>query len=207
MSDSIEDPAEALLAARAKDVLRGRMRTMRRMLPASACEARSTRLCELLLGLPQLASARTVVGFAAFRKEPDIARALAQLAARGVAIGLPRIEAKGALSLRLHVPGEALVENRFGLREPSASAERIELLHVDAILVPALCFDSRGFRIGYGGGYYDRLLPGLSHAASLGICYEHELLGELPVTRGDVAVAAIVTDARVLEACAAATTL
>lgn len=196
----MDDRAEALLAARAKDVLRGRMRSMRRMLPASACEERSARLCERLLALPRITRARTVVGFAAFRKEPDVTRALAQLAQSGVAIGLPRIEQKGALSLRVHVPGETLIENRFGLREPSADAERIELSRVDAIVVPALCFDARGYRIGYGGGYYDRLLPGLAQAASIGVCYDHELLGELPVTHGDVAVHAIVTDQRELEA-------
>jgi 5-formyltetrahydrofolate cyclo-ligase len=68
---------------------------------------------------------------------------------------------------------------------------------VDAILVPALCFDARGFRIGYGGGYYDRLLPSLPRARRIGVCYDHELLGELPVTRGDESVHAVVTDARV----------
>jgi 5-formyltetrahydrofolate cyclo-ligase len=196
----MDDRAEALFAARAKEVLRGRMRSMRRMLPASACEERSARLCERLLALPQIARARTVVGFAAFRKEPDVARALAQLAERGLAIGLPRIEHKGGLSLRVHTPGETLIENSFGLRQPAADAERIELARVDAILVPALCFDARGFRIGYGGGYYDRLLPSLSHAASIGVCYDHELLGELPVTRGDVPVHSIVTDGRAIEA-------
>lgn len=201
MSDDTRDAAEELLAARAKEVLRGRMKSMRRMLPASACELRSAALCERLMQLPELRSARTIVGFVAFRKEPDVASALAALAQRGAAIGLPRIEALGALSLRVHAQGDALVENRFGLLEPSASAARIEAGDIEAIIVPALCFDARGFRIGYGAGYYDRLLPSLARARRIGVCYDHELLGELPVTRSDESVHAVVTDARVL-ACA-----
>lgn len=54
-------------------------------------------------------------------------------------------------------PEIELIENRWQIREP-AHDELIETQKIDAVLVPLLCFDTRGFRVGYGKGFYDKLL-------------------------------------------------
>jgi len=69
------------------------------------------------------------------------------------------------------------------------------------VLVPALALDSRGHRLGYGAGYYDRTLPRFCPpAVSIGVAYDFQLLVELPVTEGDVPCDWIVTDTRALAA-------
>ena len=65
--------------------------------------------------------------------------------------------------------------------------------------MPALAFDVRGHRIGYGHGYYDRLLPRLPRALNVAVGYDFQLVSELPDTEGDIAVDWLVTDARTLE--------
>ena len=70
---------------------------------------------------------------------------------------------------------------------------------LDVIVVPALQIDPRGHRIGYGAGFYDRALPRFAPpAVSVGVAFSFQLIAEVPVTEGDVAVALIVTDEQVI---------
>lgn len=196
----MQDPravAEERLRYQAKEVLRGRMRSLRRVLSKEVCDQRSSRLCQSLLELPEVIAARTLVGFAAFGKEPRLAIALRALDERGVVTGLPRVAGED-LTLHRYRDGEPLEESGYGIVEPLENAARIDTADIDVIVVPGLCFDGSGFRVGYGKGFYDRLLPSLPRAFRVGICYDHELLGELPSTQHDVPVHAVVTDKRVL---------
>jgi 5-formyltetrahydrofolate cyclo-ligase len=91
---------------------------------------------------------------------------------------------------------EAMEERGLGFREPAEDAE--EAVALDAIVVPALQIDASGHRIGYGAGYYDRTLPRYSPpATAIGVAFDFQLIAEVPVTEGDVAVSMVVTDQRV----------
>src|SRR5688500_8759558 len=163
----MQDPrevAEERLRYQAKEVLRGRMRSLRRVLSKDACDERSAKLCARVLELPEVIAARTVVGFAAFGKEPRLAIALAALDERAVITGLPRVVDGELLTLHRYRGGDLLEESGYGITEPLETAPRLEPADIDVILVPGLCFDGSGFRVGYGKGFYDRLLPTLPRA-------------------------------------------
>jgi 5-formyltetrahydrofolate cyclo-ligase len=67
------------------------------------------------------------------------------------------------------------------------------------ILVPALAFDRRGYRLGFGGGYYDRFLPTLAHAPLLiGLAYRFQVLDRLPVDPWDCPVHLVTTPDQIL---------
>ena len=69
------------------------------------------------------------------------------------------------------------------------------------ILVPGVAFDARGFRIGYGGGFYDRALPRYRPPArAIGVAFDFQLAAEIPNADHDVPVDRVVTDVRVLDA-------
>lgn len=193
------DPAEEqALRVRAKQELRGRMRSLRRVLPQAACAQRSGAICLRLCELTAFANARTMVGYAAYQKEADPAAALRVAEHAQKTVGLVRIEDGGGLSLHRHCEGDPLEPNAFGIAEPLLQAERIAYTDVDLVIVPALAIDERGHRIGYGHGYYDRLLPQLSRAFKVAIAYDFQLLMDLPSTQGDVPVDCVVTDTRTL---------
>jgi 5-formyltetrahydrofolate cyclo-ligase len=193
------DPAEEqALRVRAKQELRGRMRGLRRVLPLTACAERSSAICARLCELAAFASARTLIGYTAYQKEADPAGALRVAEHARQTVGLVRIEDGGGLGLHRHREGDALEQNAFGIAEPLLQAERIAYEHVDLVIVPALAIDARGHRIGYGHGYYDRLLPQLPRAFKVAIAYDFQLLMDLPSTPGDVSVDCVVTDARTL---------
>jgi 5-formyltetrahydrofolate cyclo-ligase len=194
----MDDAAEQALRGRAKQELRKRMAGVRRVMPLEACAARSAALCARLCELREFERASTVIGYVATRKEADPASALSAAHAAGKRVGLVRVEEDGRLWLHRYAPGDALVDNSYGIAEPDARAPRIEEAEVSLIIVPALVVDSSGYRVGYGKGYYDRLLPRLERAFSVVIAYDFQLLAEAPHTHGDVAVDCVVTDKQTL---------
>src|SRR5579862_8053809 len=127
--------------------------------------------------------------------EADPRALAARLAQQGHALALPVTVKKGApLVFRLWREGDALVVHAFGMHEPAASAPE---MRPDVLLVPLLAFDSRGHRLGYGGGYYDRTLDRLrcdGAVIAIGIAFAGQEVEELPRETHDLALDLIVTE-------------
>lgn len=81
--------------------------------------------------------------------------------------------------LTLHAWDTATELSRFGALQPPADTRRVELKGVDAVLLPALAYDRQGVRLGYGGGFYDRLLPEFAGPV-IGVIWEALVVDELP---------------------------
>ncbi len=193
------DPQERYLRQRVKEELRRRIRAVRGALPASARAARSARVAERVLALPEVAEARCVAGFVAIRGEVDPRAILQALAEAGARVCLPRVDPeRGTLTLHEWAPGAALRPGAFGVPEPPADAPDVSPQDVDLAIVPGLAFDPRGHRVGYGKGYYDRLLAAMPSARTVAVGYDFQLVPEVPNLPHDVPVAAVVTDARTL---------
>ncbi len=188
-----------VLRAYAKRELRTRMQSVRKLLPDESTVERSSRACAAVLALPEYASARVVAGYIAMRKELDVSDALTAAADSGKRIVLPRITDAG-LAFHVHVPGTPLHENDWGVLEPDPNAEQVPIAEIDLMLVPALALDLRGYRLGYGKGFYDHVLPQLAHGRAVGIVYDFQLLAEVPEEPHDQRVHWIITDARSLAA-------
>lgn len=116
-------------------------------------------------------------GYHALPEEADPALLLEKLVEMGCHIAFPRVAAKG-LPLDYHrIPnGEVLAPGAFGIREPLDHWPRAV---PDLLLVPLLAFDSRGHRLGYGGGFYDRTLA-ILNVPAIGIAYAGQEVASLP---------------------------
>lgn len=146
----------------------------------------------VLEGMPPPAGA-IVAGFWPMGQEIDLRPLLHALQERGHAIVLPVTPRRGdPLSFRRWQPGDALERGPMGTRQPGPQAEA---LTPSFLLVPLLAFDRRGYRLGYGGGYYDRTLAALPGAVALGIGYAAQELDEVPAGPEDARLAAIATEA------------
>jgi 5-formyltetrahydrofolate cyclo-ligase len=106
-------------------------------------------------------------------------------------IAFPRVVRRDA-ALEFHIvpAGEVLAPGSFGIPEPLAHWPRVT---PTLLLVPLLAFDSRGHRLGYGGGYYDRTLEALNVPA-IGIAYDGQEVASLPAEPHDRTLAAILTE-------------
>jgi 5-formyltetrahydrofolate cyclo-ligase len=180
-------PAELI---EAKRLVRQRMLAAR-VAWDPACGA--TMVEHLLREVPPSAGA-VVSGFWPMGQEIDIRLLLLALHERGHPIVLPETPKRGnPLIFRLWYPGAAMVPERFGTFRPDG-----EMRAPDFLLVPLLAFDRRGYRVGYGAGYYDRTLAGLPGRFRLGVAYAAQELDEVPAGPYDERLDAVVTECGVI---------
>jgi 5-formyltetrahydrofolate cyclo-ligase len=199
--DGVSEEEAAALRALAKEELRKRLAAVRRALSTDTRASHARNMSRLLTAEPEFEKAGVVLAYSALRFEIDPRQVIEAAWALGKSVALPRIVAETrALTLHVYRPGDELAESGFVVKEPRADAERVDPKAVDLVLVPGLAFDQRGHRLGYGQGYYDRLLPTLPNARRFGLCYELSLLVEVPAADHDVPVDALVTERRVLRA-------
>lgn len=112
----------------------------------------------------------------------------------GLIIGLPETPKKGhPLTFRLWRPGCAMQPGRFGTQHPEGP-----VMTPDIVLVPMLAFDRRGYRLGYGGGYYDRTLAALPHARPVGYASSMQEKTAIPTGPHDIALPVIVTEREII---------
>ncbi|MFW5925665.1 MAG: 5-formyltetrahydrofolate cyclo-ligase [Myxococcota bacterium] len=184
---------------RVKQELRRRMKNLRAALPREARAARSRAAAERVVALEAFQRAGTVLSFVSVRAEIDPAEVVHAAREAGKRVALPRVDFD-RMELLLHAwqAGDSLEVGGYGIPEPAPSAPEVDAGEVDLVLVPALAVDGEGYRIGYGQGFYDRLLPRLPNALRCALAYDFQLLSEVPRTEGDEPVHVIATDSRVM---------
>jgi len=181
----------------AKRALRREVRADRDAVPEQARAERSIRIADRLLALPELAHAGTVMLFSSFGSEVDTAPMLEGLAERGVRLALPRV-GDGEIAAVTYRPGDPLSEVPFGGLEPS-DGEVVADTELDVIVTPGVAFDRRGFRVGYGGGYYDRLFGRTRpDAFRVAVGFALQVVDEVPHGSVDLPVDALVTEDNVI---------
>jgi 5-formyltetrahydrofolate cyclo-ligase len=189
--------AEQQIRQRAKVALRKQMRGVRAALPASACDARSARVTEQVLSLDEFRNASIVAAFASIGNEVRTRPLIEAALTAGKRVALPRVDEERLVLHQIDADTK-LAEGAFGVPEPPASAAVVAPEDIELAWVPALAVDPRGYRIGYGGGYYDRLIPALVRARSCALAYDFQLIAEVPELPFDARVDLVVTDARVI---------
>ena len=139
-----------------KSTLRQEMIRKRQLLSTEDRLSLSRRIGDHLLAHPIVKNVSSLSVFVGMEDEIDSMPWLAQLAQRGMTIALPRvIRARTPLSMRLWQPGDAFEVSRFGVSEPSLDRPEVR---PELVVAPLLAFDLHGWRLGYGGGFYDRTL-------------------------------------------------
>lgn len=136
-----------------KAILRKQFLHWREQLSDSEWQERSHRLCEHLLAQPQFQAATTILTYVPHRREPDV-RSLWSIPKRW---GLPRVVGNTLVWHELTSPDAVLQVGRYGILEPAAAWPPIDPSTVELCLVPAIACDRRGYRLGYGAGFFDRL--------------------------------------------------
>lgn len=91
-------------------------------------------------------------------------------------------------------PGADTVVHRLGVREPRPNLPAIDTDQLDLVLVPGLAFDGAGGRLGRGGGFYDRFLPGASRAVLIGVCWSGQVVDTVPTEPHDARVHMLLTE-------------
>ncbi|UCD57356.1 MAG: 5-formyltetrahydrofolate cyclo-ligase [Candidatus Hydrogenedentota bacterium] len=186
----------------AKRSLRKEKIRWRSSLPAEEARLKSERIAAAVKALPEYADAKTILFYVSAKpNEADTHSLIREALSRGVRVLVPATDFDRKELIVSEVKGmEELIRVRFGLLEPHPDLLRpTDAGEADVVIVPGVAFDRHCRRIGFGGGYYDRLLAEI-RVPSVALSYEGQLVERIPVDSNDVPVDVIVTECRVYRA-------
>ena len=180
-----------------KTRLRAAARVARTAIPEADRRAAAIRDAAGALGLTGVAGARGALAYCAMPEELDPSPLVRLLMQAGTRIAYPRVCGPGALTLHW---GDAceLEPGYCGLLEPPAGSDEASLDEIALVLVPGVAFDEACNRLGMGGGFYDRLLSGLSPTAlKVALAFDEQIVDTVPHDGHDAPVDAVVTPSRI----------
>ena len=190
-----------LTALRAqKKALREKILAQRDALSPAARAAASREITQRLLAEPGYIQARSVLAYMGFGSEVDTSNFVNQALHDGKLLALPRID-KASQSLRLHRVNrlDELVSGVWGIREPHGEAAAVGLDEIDFVLMPGVAFDRSGARLGYGAGYYDRLLAsGARRALRVTAAFDVQIVDTVPADAHDQSLDIIISENRII---------
>ena len=164
-----------------------------------AAQANPTASAEAMQALLEYLGAvtpRCLAGYLPIGSELDPQPALQRLHERGAQTALPVVVAEAQpLIFRAYQSGDDLITEAFATRAPTAQAAQVM---PDLVLVPMLAFDRKGYRLGYGGGFYDRTIAQFQQkkldCAFIGFAYAAQQVDEVPVGAYDLPLNVIITE-------------
>lgn len=179
-----------------KHELRQRCRTLRQELSEERRQHASRQICEHLAAWQVFQRAETLAAYLPIKAEVDLRPLLEQFPAKRWL--LPRIAPEEhRIDFHLYDPAQ-LVVHPFGMAEPAADLPLVTAAEIELVLVPGLAYDLQGWRLGYGGGYYDRFLSRFD-GISVGVAYQALVLESVPHSGYDVPVGWIATETGLLQ--------
>lgn len=161
--------------------LRAEMKAARSALPAETRAQLSRQIADLAVGALGIRPGMVVSGFLSIGDELDTGPLLVKLHAAGAQLCLPVMQGKAKpLLFRAYAPGDDLDTVIWGIREPKTHQP---VLKPELILLPLLAFDIQGWRLGYGGGFYDRTLRearGERPVRAIGLAFDLQKVDRVP---------------------------
>ena len=134
-----------------------------------------------------------VGGYFSVNYEIDCLNILKELEKKGFQISLPSIKKNNQMEFCNWSSREPLIINKFGIPEP----KKLKIVYPDVLLVPIVAFDKNKYRIGYGGGYYDRYLEKIKKKKkilSIGFAFSFQQINKVPINKYDKKLDLILTE-------------
>jgi 5-formyltetrahydrofolate cyclo-ligase len=192
----VTESSDNLQVTFAKKTLRNQLLTQRKALCLDDWRAKSDAICQNLAEFEWVKTAQTILVYLSHRQEPDLS-SLWTHHCPNKRWGVPRCVGKDLVwhACNLTDPSQ-LQPGAYGILEPVSTLAVIEANTVDLMLVPAVGCDRQGFRLGYGGGFYDRLFSDAAWAKipTIGIVFEFAYLDRIRLDPWDYPLQAVCTE-------------
>ncbi|MDP2156411.1 MAG: 5-formyltetrahydrofolate cyclo-ligase [Nitrospirota bacterium] len=181
-----------------KVLLRKAILAKRDSIPPVVKKSKDKEIEERLFLLTEFKTAKTIFFFASFRSEVDTFGMIRMSLEAGKRVLLPRVQGQDIGLYEIKGLDE-LVPGYMKIPEPSVLTDdrKVTINDVDAIIIPGAAYDEAGNRIGYGGGFYDRLLAQIQRPVPvIAPTYEEQVIDSVPAEPHDRKVSIIITDSR-----------
>ena len=185
-----------------KRTLRETVSMARDALDAGGRDRGSEAIAERILSLPGYRAAHVVLLTLPFRSEWNAMLLARHALSAGKIVAAPRVDPSARMLRPLQMVDLAgdIEAGYRGIPEPRAECPPVALETIEFVLTPGVAFDAAGQRLGYGGGYYDRLLPLLpASACRVGGAFEVQIVARVPAAPHDVRVQYVVTERRTID--------
>lgn len=169
-----------------KQQLRAAVRQKKAAMAPEEIAEKSRQLCQLVLRSEAYRRSRSIYGYLPFNQEVDLRPLLFQAMADGKQVALPKCFGR---EMRFILMQDLTCVRKSAIGAPEPLADRPVARDKSAlVIVPGLVFDRQGFRIGYGGGYYDRFLAEEPEHPTISLCYDFQLIHRLEPEPHDIPV-------------------
>ena len=173
-----------------KNALRKEFLAKRKAISDEQKKNYSQKICEHIMNMSQYKSAVTIAAYSAIGNEVDLSPVVFDCNKR---IALPVCTEENTLIFKLIGDESTLEKGHFGIFEPKPDQPEISPDEIDLMLVPGAVFDPEGNRIGYGKGYYDRIMA-QSECMTVGVAYSMQIADKIENEPHDIKVDLIVTE-------------
>lgn len=182
-----------------KTAIRLAIRLQRRLHRTSSRKEKDRIILSKLTQLAEYKKAQTVLFYAPIprEKEVDTWPAIEKALDEEKVIVLPKINIKNKTTQLYIINGRAdTIENKFHIPEPAPTCQPIKPEDIDLVIIPGVAFDKQGNRLGFGHGFYDRLLKKI-HGPKVALAYSFQILHAIPRHEHDVPVTHILTEKKI----------
>ena len=190
------DEPEHALPAIDKRALRRILRQKRASLDCTSRESAERHVFTRLETIRREHNPKTVGVYAALGSELSVSGWAAHLSSLGLALAWPRVEGDRMRFYRCDL--HDLVAGYRGILEPPQGNEEVSTATLDLLIVPGVGFGANGARLGQGGGFYDRYLAELRPSIVIGVCFDLQVVIDLPKDDHDAMMDIVLTETRVM---------
>jgi 5-formyltetrahydrofolate cyclo-ligase len=158
--------------------------------------SKSKKIIKKILSLEEYKKSKNVLLYYPFRNEVNLLDLVKISKEKNFYFPIVNFKTKKLNIKRL---GKKFVKNKFGIYEPQDTKIFKKYNLIDIIFVPGIVFDKKCFRIGFGGGYYDKFLKKFFNTTKIGVCYEIQLVNRLPKDKNDIQLDYVITEKNVIK--------
>ena len=184
-----------------KKRMRDAILLQRDAMSSAARTSASRAILEKVSALPQYGNAKVVLTYMGFGTEIETQPFFERIIADGKIVALPRVD-RATQTLILHSARgmSDLLTSKYGILEPGTDAPIVAVTNVDFVLMPGVAFDRNGNRLGYGRGYYDKLMSTANPAlAGVAAGFSCQIVDKVPIGPHDKKVDCIITENEIIK--------
>lgn len=177
-----------------KSSQRAYIKKLRENIDKDIYDLHSEMICEKLLKLKQYVNANSILAYYPINNEVDTLILLNHII-ENKTLSLPKTDiTTNSIQAKTITDLNRLKVGAYSIMEPKASCKNTDLDRIDLVIIPLVAFDKKCARLGYGGGYYDRLLSKMPHCMKIGLAFELQKVDHILSDSHDISLDIIITE-------------